>query len=66
MANLRVFVASPGDVEEERDIVSQIVVPEVRRIFSEGVFNNNGAVDIEAVRWETHVIPDVGDDAPKM
>ncbi|KPA16461.1 hypothetical protein MHK_003320 [Candidatus Magnetomorum sp. HK-1] len=65
MTNLRIFVASPGDVEEERDIVSQIVVPEVKRIFSEGIFNNNdnGVIDIEAVCWETHVIPDVGEDA---
>lgn len=63
MITLKIFIASPGDVDEERDIVSQVVVPEVRRIFSEELFGSNGTIDVEAVRWETHVLPDVGEDA---
>lgn len=57
MKTIRVFIASPGDVAEERDITS-LVVGELRRIFG-----NPFAVDLEAVRWETHAWPDIGDDA---
>lgn len=63
MPNLKIFIASPGDVAEERDIVSKVVVPEVRRIFEENPFGRNQTINIEAIRWETHVLPDVGDDA---
>ncbi|MBD3338167.1 MAG: TIR domain-containing protein [Candidatus Lokiarchaeota archaeon] len=63
MPSLKIFVASPGDVIEERDIVSQIVVPELRRIFGdEQIFGKEKRIDIEAVRWETHTWPDIGDD----
>jgi TIR domain/Domain of unknown function (DUF4062) len=54
---LRIFIASPGDVSEERDIASH-VVGELDRMFGP-VFN----VDLEAIRWETHAFPDIGDDA---
>jgi hypothetical protein len=54
---IRIFVASPGDVPEERDIVT-LVVDELRRIIS-GIRN----VELESVRWETHAWPDVGEDA---
>ena len=57
MKTIRVFIASPGDVTEERDIAS-IVVGELRRIFG-----NPFGFDLEAVRWETHTWPDIGDDA---
>lgn len=53
---LRVFIASPGDVTEERDIASY-VVGEIRRIIGEWL-----STEIEAVRWETHAWPDVGED----
>jgi hypothetical protein len=52
-----VFVASPGDVLEERDVVS-VIVEELRRILGE-----LRQVDLETVRWETHGWPDVGADA---
>jgi hypothetical protein len=54
---LRVFIASPGDVSEEREIVS-LVVAELRR-----VFENLLPFQLDAIRWETHAWPDVGDDA---
>ncbi len=58
MANrLKIFVASPGDVSEERDIVS-VVVQELRR-----TIGDIRGVELEVVRWETHAWPDVGEDA---
>jgi len=57
MDKLRVFVASPGDVEEERNIAS-LVIEELRRTVG-SVLN----VELETVRWETHARPDIGRDA---
>ena len=54
---LRVFIASPSDVDEERDIVS-LVVAELRRIFEDLL-----PFRLDAIRWETHAWPDVGEDA---
>lgn len=54
---LRVFVASPGDVHEERDIVSH-VVDEQRMHFSE-----HYGVQLQVLRWETNTVPDVGSNA---
>lgn len=57
MKKLRIFVGSPGDVQDERQIVA-LVVEELRRIV-----NVVQDVELEAVRWETHAWPDVGEDA---
>jgi len=54
---LRVFIASPSDVSEERDIVS-LVVSELRRTHGDAL-----NVELESVRWETHAWPDIGADA---
>lgn len=54
---LRVFVASPGDTEEERDCLTS-VVDEINR----GTAAEMGLV-LELVRWETHVRPGIGSDA---
>ena len=54
---LRIFIASPGDVVQERDIVS-VVVEEIRRTI--GDIRN---VELETIRWETHAWPDIGEDA---
>ena len=54
---IRVFIASPGDVGEERDIAS-LVVGELNRIFG-----NPFGVELSAIRWETHAWPGVGEDA---
>ena len=64
MKRLRIFIASPGDVSEERDIVSNVVVPEIQRIFSDNqLLGNKQSIELESIRWETHAWPDVGDDA---
>jgi hypothetical protein len=57
MKKLRIFLASPSDIQEERNIVS-IVVGELQRTIGDML-----QVDLELVRWETHTWPDVGDDA---
>jgi TIR domain/Domain of unknown function (DUF4062) len=54
---IRVFIASPGEVSEERDIASH-VISEIGRIFGDPF-----ELHVEAIRWETHAVPDVGDDA---
>lgn len=54
---LRVFIASPGDVREERDIIS-LVVAEIRRMFEQVL-----PIQLDAIRWETHAWPDIGEDA---
>jgi hypothetical protein len=63
MKRLRIFIASPGDVVEERDIVSNVVVPEIQRIFSDNqLLGSKQQIELESIRWETHAWPDVGDD----
>jgi hypothetical protein len=57
MRKLRVFIASPGEVAEERDLVS-LIVEELRRNVARLV-----SVELETIRWETHAWPDIGEDA---
>jgi HEAT repeat protein len=57
VTKLRVFVASPGDVRQERDRLDRIVAKLNRTL---------GATDdvvLELVRWETHAWPGFGEDA---
>jgi len=54
---LRVFVASPGDVQKERELLGN-VIGELNR----GIAGEKGLV-LELVRWETHAWPDIGEDA---
>jgi len=64
MPNIKIFIASPGDVGEERDIISKAVIPELRRIFGdEQIFGRENTINLEAIRWETHTWPDIGEDA---
>lgn len=54
LQRLRIFVASPNDVAAERDHVSAVVEELNRDIAPRaGLF-------LEAVRWETHVTPNMG------
>jgi hypothetical protein len=53
---MSVFVASPGDVADERNVVS-LVVAEINRVLGEHL-----GFSIETVRWETDAHPGVGDD----
>jgi hypothetical protein len=54
---IRVFVASPGDVQIERDAL-QGVVNELNRTFY-ALIPQSG-IRVELVRWETDVAPDLG------
>lgn len=64
MIKIRLFNASPGDVADERQALAETVVPELGRILSAfASVANSPEVDLEAIRWETHSWPDVGEDA---
>lgn len=54
---LSVFVASPSDVEEERDKLES-VIQELNMIWA-----RNLGVRLELIRWESHVSPGFGEDA---
>lgn len=54
---LSVFVASPGDVAEERDRLEEII-RELNDAWSREL-----CIRLELVRWETHAYPGVSDDA---
>lgn len=53
---LTVFVASPGDVREEREVV-EAVVRELNI-----TFRNHLGVRVELIRWETDAVPGMGSD----
>lgn len=57
VTKLKVFVASPGDVQTERELLAD-VIDELTR----GIAEEKGLV-LELVRWETHAWPDIGEDA---
>lgn len=57
MVKLKIFIASPSDLKEERDIVSS-VVEELRRTLGALL-----EIELESLRWENHAWPDVGNDA---
>jgi len=54
---LRVFVASPSDVREERKALESIVA-EVNQLQG-----TSSGIRLELIRWETHVRPGFGNDA---
>ncbi len=54
---LRVFVASPGDVKEERKILEEVI-----RELNLTRFDQLGVI-LELVKWETHVSPGISTDA---
>lgn len=54
---LRVFVASPSDVIEERQLLEEII-QELNITWSK-----NMGVRLELVKWETHTFPGIGADA---
>lgn len=55
MKSIRIFLASPGDVSDERQIVSEAIEDLQLTI---GKTRN---VHLELVKWETHAYPDIGD-----
>lgn len=54
---LRVFVASPNDVKDEREILEE-VIREINRVWSKKL-----GIRFELVRWETDTVPNIGLDA---
>src|SRR4051794_3931440 len=56
LKQVRIFVASPGDVTEERDRVNQYVEEFNRTVGA------SQSVVLEVVRWETHAWPGFGED----
>lgn len=57
MRKIKVFIGSPAEVGEERDIASYVVA-ELGRMLGQTL-----EIELEAIRWETHAWPDVGADA---
>ncbi len=57
MNKLKVFIASPSDVSEERDVATHVVI-EVDRMLGKSL-----NTQLEPIRWETHAWPDVGEDS---
>src|SRR5256885_3193195 len=55
--NIRVFVASPGDVKAERDILAG-VINDLKHALN--ALEPDKHVDIEYLRWETHAHPAAG------
>jgi Domain of unknown function (DUF4062) len=60
---IRIFVASPGDVQAERDQLNR-VVDELNLTLS--AIAPEKHVFLELVRWETHVHPGLGRDAQEV
>jgi hypothetical protein len=60
---IRIFVASPGDVQAERDQLAK-VVEELNLTLSAIAPEKN--IVLELVRWETHVHPGLGRDAQEV
>ena len=54
---MKIFVASPGDVKEEREIVS-LITGEI-----DGNFSERFQTKFKTIRWETDSWPDFGEDA---
>lgn len=51
---VRVFVASPGDVAEERDCLAQVI-----QELNKNIADDKGMV-LELIRWETDALPSMG------
>lgn len=63
LRRIRIFVASPGDVHDERDQLGR-VVQELNQILT--VLVPESGLVLELVRWETHVHPGLGTDAQNV
>ncbi len=53
MKLLKIFIASPGDVSEERNCVDEVVAD-----INHGLAKEHG-INLESVRWETHGVPTI-------
>lgn len=57
VTKLRVFVASPGDVSEERNRLKEVIDE-----LNHGIAENKG-LTLQYVGWDTHTWPGIGEDA---
>ena len=57
---LRIFIASPSDVADERAVVEQVIA-ELNQVWSRTL-----GIYLDLVRWETHAYPEVGVDAQEV
>jgi hypothetical protein len=48
---LRVFIAGPGDVTEERDILTQVILE------LNSIWGKSFPIRLEAFSWDTHTHP---------
>lgn len=60
MKIIKVFVASPGDIQEERDAVD-LVVNDLNSTIGDLL-----DIHLTTIKWETHAWPDVGADAQEV
>ncbi len=57
---LKVFVSSPGDVQDERVAIAEIV-EEINRAWASFL-----GIRLEGIRWETHCRPGIGTDSQQV
>lgn len=60
ITQLRVFVASPGDVEPERSALENVIND--LNIF----LGKTREIQLDLIRWETHAYPNLGDDVQSI
>jgi hypothetical protein len=60
MRILKIFVASPGDVRKEREVLVK-VISELNQTLT--LLAPEKGLALELIRWETHVAPGLGEDA---
>jgi len=57
---LQAFVASPGDVSNERELLEEVI----REL--NVTWRSSLGISIDLVRWETHALPGIGSDAQQV
>ncbi len=62
MKKIRVFISSPSDVMEERELLSTVVIPDVRKIFGDIGHLFGEEIDVQAISWEKDAYPSAGED----
>ena len=55
LKSIRIFLASPGDVGDERDIVKDVIED------LQLMIGKSENLHLELIKWETHAYPDIGE-----
>jgi len=55
LKSIRIFLASPGDVGDERDIVKEVIED------LQLMIGKSENLHLELIKWETHAYPDIGE-----